>query len=91
MKRLRSTAMDRLHARDEELERMVEVCAERGYETTVLDVFLAWDAWSEHLSSHWMSPPKDDQELFERLRWGMIVLDEEYNLLEDRGPDPLGD
>lgn len=59
----------------EDIQRIVSVCARKGYELSEQDAMLAWEKYSEdHYCAGWLILPKEDEQLFNDI---MKVMEEE--------------
>ena len=70
MKRLKLKQDQNWHMDDfkDDVDRIVRVCAERGYAITPEDACAAWERYSETLAAGWLSLGPDDEEVYECIR-----------------------
>lgn len=59
-----------------DVERIVAVCADRGYHITSRDAMAAWEKYSDELCAGWLILPRDDADVFEEVRSRCYEIDD---------------
>lgn len=50
-----------------DVDRIIRVCADKGYEILRSDAVAAWDAYSDSMCAGWMMLPDDDDDIFDTI------------------------
>lgn len=58
----------------EDIQRIVSVCAQKGYQISEQDAMIAWERYSDMFCAGWLFLPKEDEHLFNDI---MTIMEEE--------------